>query len=382
MKSNLYSFLRAMLLVVISHQSFSQGTVTLPPSGDNNRSVVTQYIGSLVSVTVTSNSPNVTGPNGEDRRGKIWGTLVPYGFVDQGFGTSKAAPWRAGSNQNTTITFSHDVLVQGKPLKAGTYGFFISPQENAPWILIFSNNSTSWGSFFYNQSEDALRVTTTPKDAAFHEWLSYEFIDREQDSAVCALIWETKMIPFTITVPKMQDVYVATFRNELRNSPGFGWQAWNDAANYCYANKTNLDEALTWSDKAISMTFVGGRNFTSLQTKSEILGAMGKTDEAKEVMDSAINDPTASALQIHFYARGLQAQGNKEEAMRIFQMNAKLHPNEWPVNWGLARGYSGMGDYKAALKYAKLALPQAPDQVNKDNIAKGITKLENGQDIN
>jgi tetratricopeptide (TPR) repeat protein len=109
---------------------------------------------------------------------------------------------------------------------------------------------------------------------------------------------------------------------------------------------------------------------------------MGKTDEAKKVMDSAINDPTANALQIHFYARGLQAQGNKEEAMRIFQMNAKLHPNQWPVNWGLARGYSAMGDYKSALKYAKLALPQAPDQVNKDNIAKGITKLESGQDIN
>ena len=127
--------------------------MTLPPSGDNNRNVITQYIGSLVSVTITYNSPNVTGPNGEDRKGKIWGELVPYGFVDQGFGTSKAAPWRAGSNQNTTITFSHDVLVQGKPLKAGTYGFFISPQQNAPWMLIFSKNYTSWGSFFYNENE-------------------------------------------------------------------------------------------------------------------------------------------------------------------------------------------------------------------------------------
>lgn len=382
MKANLYKLACFFILTVVSSRSFSQGSVTLPPSGDNNRNVITQYIGSLVSVTITYNSPNVTGPNGEDRKGKIWGELVPYGFVDQGFGTSKAAPWRAGSNQNTTITFSHDVLVQGKPLKAGTYGFFISPQQNAPWMLIFSKNYTSWGSFFYNENEDALRVTTMPKDAPYHEWLSYEFIDREQDSAVCALYWESKMIPFTIKVPNMVDLYVANFRNELRNSPGFGWQAWNDAANYCYVNKTNLEEALTWSDKAISMTFVGGRNFTSLQTKSEILGALGRTEESKRVLDSAISDPTATALQVHFYARGLQANGKKDEAIRIYQMNAKLHPNEWPVNWGLARAYSAQGDYKNALKYARLALPQAPDEVNRTNIESGIKKLENKQDIN
>jgi len=382
MKSKFYSAITAVILLAISSQSFSQGTVTQPPSGDNNRCVVTQYIGSLVSVTVTYNSPNVTGPNGEDRRGKIWGQLVPYGFNNLGFGTATASPWRAGSNQNTTITFSHDVLVQGKPLKAGTYGFFIVAQEKGPWTLIFSNNSTSWGSFFYDEKEDALRVTTTPQETSFHEWLTYEFTDRETDSATCALIWEAKMIPFNIKVPHMTDVYIANMRNELRNSPGFGWQAWNDAANYCYVNKTNLDEALAWSNKAISMTFVGGRNFTSLQTKSEILGALGRTDEAKKVLDSAISDPTATALQVHFFARGLQAQGKKDEALRIFQMNAKLHPNEWPVNWGLARAYSAQGDYKSALKYAKLALPQAPDQGNKDNIQKGIEKLQNNQDIN
>ena len=77
----------------------SAQTVSQPPNGENNRCIVTQYIGSLVNVTVTYNSPNVTGPNGEDRKGKIWGKLVPYGYVDQGFGTSKAAPWRAGSNE-------------------------------------------------------------------------------------------------------------------------------------------------------------------------------------------------------------------------------------------------------------------------------------------
>jgi hypothetical protein len=168
-----------LLLIALSCSAIASAqTVTGPPSGDNNRSIVTQYIGSFVSVTVTYNSPNVTGPGGEDRKGKIWGQLVPYGLVDQGFGSSKAAPWRAGSNQNTTITISHDVMVQDKPLKAGTYGFFIIPEQNGPWTLIFSKTNTAWGSFFYNPDEDALRVTTTAQEAPFHEWLSYEFTDR------------------------------------------------------------------------------------------------------------------------------------------------------------------------------------------------------------
>lgn len=353
-------------------------TVTQPPSGDNNRCIVTQYIGSLVSVTVTYNSPNVTGPNGEDRKGKIWGQLVPYGYVDQGFGTSKAAPWRAGSNENTTISFNRDVLVQGKPLKAGTYAFFIAPAEHGPWTLIFSKTSTAWGSFFYDEKNDALRVTTTPKDAAFHEWLTYEFIDRETDSAVCALIWETKMIPFTIKVPDIKQVYIENMRHELDNKEGFTWQGWNDAANYCYMNKVNLDEALAWADKAILFN----ENFTDLLTRAEILGALGRKEEAAAALDKAINSPTASAIQIHMYGRQLLTQGKKEEAIRVWQLNAKNHPKTWPVNVGLARGYSAMGDYKTALKYAKQALEEAPDDANKTNMKSAIAKLEKSQDIN
>ncbi len=360
----------------------SAQTITLPPSGDNNRSVVKQYIGALVSVTITYNSPNVTGPNGEDRKGKIWGTLVPYGYSDQGFGTSKAAPWRAGSNENTTISFSHDVLVQGKKLAAGTYGFFIAPAEKGPWTLIFSKTSTSWGSFFYDQNDDALRVMTTPQDAPFHEWLTYEFIDRQQDSAVCALEWENKMIPFTIKVPDAKQLYVQNLRNELRNSPGFSADQWNNAANYCVQNNVNLDEALVWANNAVALPGIGRASFTTLSTKAEVLDALGRKDEAVKVKEQAINDPSAGVFDLHQYGRQLLAQGKKDEALKVFQLNAKKHPNTWPVNVGLARGYSATGDYKNALKYAKLAMNEAPDPLNKENMKAAVTKLEKGQDMN
>jgi tetratricopeptide (TPR) repeat protein len=75
-------------------------------------------------------------------------------------------------------------------------------------------------------------------------------------------------------------------------------------------------------------------------------------------------------------------RGNKEEAVRVWELNAKRFPNQWPVNVGLARGYSAMGKYKEALKYAKLALAQAPDDVNRKSLEEGIKKLEAGKDWN
>lgn len=370
-----------LLMVACSGQSFAQ-VITQPPSGDNNRCMVTQYIGSLVYVTVTYNSPNVTGPAGEDRKGKIWGELVPYGFNDLGFGSSKAAPWRAGANENTTITFSHDVLVQDKPLKAGTYGFFVVAEKDGPWTLIFSNVSTAWGSFFYDQSQDALRVTANPQEAPFTEWLTYEFIDRDTDQATCALIWENKMIPFTIKVPGMTQLYVDNMRRQLQNSAGFKWQGWNDAAQYCLTHHVNLDEALLWSDNAIHLPFIGEENFTTLSTRSQLLSAVGKEEESKALMQKAINHPTATPIEIHLYGRQLLTAGKKEDAMKVFELNAKKNPTDWVVNVGLARGYSAMGNYKTALKYAKIAYEKAPDPQNKENMKQAVAKLEQGQNIN
>ena len=175
-------------LNLIFAQSLAQ-TITLPPSGDNQKSVITQYVGALAHITITYRSPNVTSPAGEDRTGKIWGQLVPYGLNNLGFGTSTAAPWRAGANENTTITFSHDMQVEGEPIAAGTYGLHLIVEENEPWTMIFSKNATAWGSYFYDEKDDALRVAVQPQEAEFHEWLTYEFTDRQPDQTNrCAVL--------------------------------------------------------------------------------------------------------------------------------------------------------------------------------------------------
>ena len=175
--------------------------LTQPPSGGNQKASVTQFIG-LVEVKIVYSSPDVTGPQGADRRGQIWGQLVPYGLTNLGFGTATEAPWRAGANENTVFTVSHDVEIQGKALPAGSYGLhMIVREEGEPWTLIFSNDSTSWGSFFYEAGEDALRVDAIPEKAPFREWLTYDFIDRQQDKATAALHWEEVRVPFEISVP-------------------------------------------------------------------------------------------------------------------------------------------------------------------------------------
>ncbi len=353
-----------------------QPGLTLPPSGDNQFSSVTQGIGP-VRVTIQYNSPDVHSPTGEDRRGKIWGTDVAhYGMANLGFGTcGDQCPWRGGANENTVFTTSHDVKIQGQPLPAGSYGLFFlaGPEE---WTVIFSKNHTSWGSYFYDVKEDALRVTAKPEKSAYNEWLTYEFIDRKPDRATAALQWEDLQVPFTISVDDIAGVYLAQMRQELRSSPGFDWQNWTAAARYALQNKKNLEEALTWAEQAATPGFSGQENFTTLSTLSDLQAANGKAEDAKKTMDRALNHPTAGPVEIHMYGRQLQAQSKNEEAMRIFELNAKKHPNAWPVHMGLARGHAALGRTKEALAEARLALAQAPDDGNRQGVEALIRQLE------
>jgi tetratricopeptide (TPR) repeat protein len=350
--------------------------VTLPPSGDNQRSSVTQQIG-LVSVTVEYSSPDVHAPDGTDRAGKIWGELVPWGMADLGFGTcGKECPWRGGANENTVFTVSHDVKVQGQTLPAGRYGLHFVPDPNE-WTVIFSKNSTSWGSYYYDAREDALRVKAKPEADSHHEWLTYEFVDRQKAQAKLALKWEKLRVPFTITVDNAVDLYVQNLRRELRSSAGFQSQGWVAAAQYCLQNQTNLEEALRWAERgADSSQFGGEESFTTLALVADLQAANGKAEAAKQTRAKAIAHPTAGVVEVHQYARRLQATGKPQEALELFEANARRFPGQWPVEFGLARGYQAVGKKKEALEHAKKALAQAPDDANRRAVEGVIQQLE------
>jgi tetratricopeptide (TPR) repeat protein len=351
--------LSTAFLVLVSICGYTQG-LTQPPSGDNQKASVTQYIGP-VSVTINYSSPDVHAPNGEDRKGKIWGELVHYGFIDQGFGPSKAAPWRAGANENTTITFSHNVKINGKDLAAGTYGLFLDVEQQGEWSWIFSNNSKSWGSYFYDPKEDALRVATTPAESPYTEYLTFNFESREPQSAVAVLQWENKKVPMKIEVPNINDVYVNIMRDQLRGDLGFDHQNLMAAALFCASRKTNLEEALAWADRAISQPYFGREEFESLQTKAMVLRAMGKDADADAIMNKAINHQTATVQAIHQYGRMLLGDGKKEKALEVFKLNRQKHPEDTFVTYvGLARGFTAVGDKKNAIKNWEVAIKNLP----------------------
>lgn len=354
-------------------QNISFAQLTTPPDGGNRKAMVSERIG-LTDITIQYHRPGVKG-----REGKIWGQLVPYGFTDLGFGTSKAAPWRAGANENTTIEFSTDVKVEGKDLPAGKYAFFIAVDKEESTI-IFSKNNSSWGSYFYKPDEDALRVTIKQQamDKAV-EWLKYELINQTDNSATVVLEWEKWMFPFKVEVD-LNKTQLETFRKELRTDKGFESKAWVQAVNWCADKNTNLDEALVWADYAISGVFVGEKNFKTLSAKSRILGLLGKTAEADAMMKEAA--PLGSMTDVHTYARGLQGAKKFKEAAELFKMNYKKFPNTFTTNMGMMRALSTDGNYKEALKYANAALAQAPDAGNKTYVEGLIEKLKQGKDIN
>lgn len=347
----------------------------LPASGDNQRASVTQQVGP-VTVTISYSSPRVV-LKGNDRRGKIWGKLVPYGLTELDFNECKSCPWRAGANEGTVFTVSDEVKIQGKSLPAGSYGLFAIVGADE-WTFIFSKNATSWGAYWYDPKEDVLRVTAKPAKSEYHEWLTYDFVEREPAKATVALKWEELQAPFTIAVDDVPARWVAKMRDELRGYTGFSWENWQRAADYCLQHKINLPQALDWAQRATGPNFGGAGEVLAQTTLARALAANGKEDEAAKTWEKAVTLPGATPVQIHQVGRSLLAEGKAQQALSIFQTNAKRFPNQWPVHVGLMRGYAGVGDAKKALEEARLAVKQAPDEPNRKGIEAAIAKLEKG----
>lgn len=355
-------------LYSFSHTAAAQ-RLTLP-SG-SQKATISQRIG-ISDISITYSRPSVRGR-------KIWGGLVPYGMNKLGYGTSTSSPWRAGADENTTIEFTHDVTIEGKKLKAGKYGLHMEIKENGEVTVIFSHNTTAWGSFFYKEAEDALRVTVTSKEVPHQEVLAFEFNEVSATSTTASLVWEKKEIPFKIEVPVVA-IVMDNIQKELQGSLGFNIQSWDQAARYALNNGGDLNQALQWINTSISGQFFSQKTFANLQIKAQILMRMNKKQEALDIMDEAL--PLGTINQIHGYGRLLISLGEKEKALEAFKFNAKKFKNTWQANYGLARGYSAKGDYKRALSYLKKAYKNVPQQVNKDRIAANIKKLEKGEDIN
>ncbi len=356
-----------LTILVLTTHSFAQ--MDLPPSGGNPRAKITEEVG-ITDITITYGRPDVNG-----REGKIWGTLVTNGFTSNSLITNKNTnPWRAGANDNTTISFEHDVKVEGKNIKAGTYGLSMAVWPDSV-MLIFSNQSNAWGSFYYEDKYDALRVVVKPvKLEKSVEWLKYEFIEHREKYCVVAMQWEKLSVPFKIEVD-VDNVVMNRLREQVTSQKGFNNLNMTAAANYALNKNMNLEEALGWSQRAATL-----KSYGTLRTLATAYEKLNRLKEADSVMTEALT--MANINQYVAYGRALIAQKRHDRAMEIFKMNQQKNGDTYFVNFGYMFGYSAKGDYKNAIVYAQKALVQATNDGAKKQLEENIAKLREGKDIN
>jgi thioredoxin-like negative regulator of GroEL len=335
-------------------QAGTAAAQTVRTPNASQKASVSQTVG-LTDITIVYHRPLVNGRT-------IWGGLEPYDRV-----------WRAGANENTTISFSTDVTVEGQPLPAGTYGLHMIPTKG-DWTVIFSKDSQAWGSYFYDQAQDALRVTVKPAAEEHHEALTYELVDPKPDSVVAALKWEKVAVPFKIGVDLKKTV-LASIQQDLRSLPAFTWEGNATAAQWAAENDVNLEEALRWVDRSIEIE----ERFENLRTKSQLLAKLGKEAEAAQLMARAVD--RGNAGQLHNYGRQLLNQGKKQEALAIFKKNAEKNPDAWFVGAGLARAQAAVGDFENAVVNMKKSVDKAPEP-QKTQLQALLQRLEKREDIN
>lgn len=337
------SFLAFALMAAAT--ATAQQNLTLPQSSP--KASVSQNVG-MTDMEITYHRPAVN-------KRTVWGDLVPWDEV-----------WRAGANDNTIISFSSPVTVNGKPLPAGSYGLHVIPTKAGDWTIAFSKVTSAWGSFSYDEKEDALRVPVKPQPAEFQERLSFSFDDPTMNSVDVALRWEKVRLPFKVEIDTPA-VTLASIREQLRGLPRFGWQGWNQAANYSLNNNGNLDEALAWVDRSVSMQ----ENFTNLRTKAGVLEKKGDAKAAADLRARAMT--IATEQDINLYGYQLLGQGKTDEAIEMFRKNVKEHPQSWNVYDSLGEAYERKGDKKLAVENYRKAQSMVRDEDNKERIA-GILK--------
>lgn len=319
---------------------------------------VVQYI-EFASIEIDYSRPGVKGR-------EIWGTLVPYGLAPNPFGNGKPMPWRAGANENTVFTLSHDATINGQKLPAGTYSLHMLVHEDE-WTIIFNKDHNAWGSFFYEDKNDVIKFKVKPSEAPFEEWLVYGFDDITPNSCNAYLHWGSVKVSFKVEFDRHKLV-LDTYKNLLTGLAGFNQAAWAAAANYCLNNNVNLDEGLSWIEKALGMN--GGNNFANTATKSGFLRLMGKTAESDKLIAESISTSTEAELNIYGYQ--LMNQGRIDEAIKMFELNIKRFPESWNTYDSLGEALNNKGDKKGAKEFYEKAYEMAP--ANQKGRIEGILK--------
>ncbi|MGH9443457.1 MAG: DUF2911 domain-containing protein [Thermoanaerobaculia bacterium] len=346
--------LALFLAAVPAATAIAQSTLRLPEASPS--ASAGQTIG-ITDVDIRYHRPTVG-------KRKIWGGLVPYGVL-----------WRAGANENTTISFSTPVKIEGKPVPAGAYALYMLPSPSE-WTLVLSRFTGDWGTYNYDPSEDALRVPVTPAPLSQpEERLSYGFDDLTDASAVASLRWEKLRVPFRIEVDLPATVR-ASIKEELRGGKHWSSDAWAAAARW-ELRSGDVKTAREYADHGLAI----GSSFTALRTKATVLEKSGDAKGAAQLRERA-NLIANEAEAIGVVVGPLMAAKKFDEAIAYLSGYAVKHPGTpemWRVHAALGDVYSAKKDYGRAKEEWDKAMAGAHDFAEKTEVQDSIN-AEGAQD--
>ncbi|MEM7296635.1 MAG: DUF2911 domain-containing protein [Bacteroidota bacterium] len=343
MKSSIF-----VLLVLCTASVFAQdvGGKTLV-----SQSRSTQANIGKCDITIDYHSPSVDGR-------KIFGGIVPFDFVVDGV----EYPWRAGSNQRTTIEFSHPVEIEGQKLDSGSYGFVVLISEEE-WTLIFSSGK-SWGAFNYDKANDVLRVPVKTQQMPFQEWLSYDFINPKAESVDIQLRWENTAVTFNVRTNALDNIIGDLQAKEEKTISDLQ----NLALRTLERDPSKLDEALTYLEESFSKieeleqgAYRKAYTYNYKVVKGEILLEKGKKKEANELIDEAM--ASASGFNVYYYSLNkLTVRGERDVAFDVLKESIKRDPKNFQNHFAFGEFYLKEGNQKKATEHFKKAYEMTVDQ--------------------
>ncbi|OJJ14199.1 hypothetical protein BKI52_43800 [marine bacterium AO1-C] len=348
MKNHLLTMMWVASLVTVTHFLQAQSIPVVELPRQSQRAIVGQTIG-ITDITIRYHRPAIRGRKLHQRN------IAPLGKL-----------WRAGANENTVIEFTHAVKVEGKPLAAGKYGLHMIPNKEK-WVLVFSKNHRSWGSYYYKKEEDALRVEVKPAQGTSQEWLTYAFSEVAKNSTVVTMRWATTQISFKVVVDVKQ-VVVENLRNEMRGLSGYYWQGPYLAARFCNNNNCNLEEAIQWADRSIGIK----QTFQNLLVKSQLLQKTDKAKDSKQFKEKAFKIATEQDLIQYGYNLG-QEVTNKERNDHFAYIVKRF--NSWTAYQAQGIVFRYFGEKENAVKSFENALKRAPEN-QKARLEKAISNLK------
>lgn len=339
----------AALLCAAAITTSAQPLMRVPQPSPRSR--VEETFG-ITDVAVDYHRPSVNGR-------KIWGGLVPYDVV-----------WRAGANENTLVSFSTPVTVEGQPLGAGTYSLFMIPGQ-PQWTVVLNRFTGSWGAYNYDASEDVMRVRVTPQPADMQERLAYTFDDAKADAVTLSLRWERLRVPIKLQAETTKLVRAGIDR-QLRGNLHWVPQAWTEAARFALRSG-DIDAALAYADHSISLA----PDAQNLRAKAAILEKKGDAAGAKELRDrAAALTPETSAL-----SRGYELNSAKkyDEALAFVNDYLTKYPSSYRAYTLLGTIYTQKGDAAKGQAAFEKARSLAADNAERVTVQDAINALAAGE---